>query len=179
MKRAGLRKLYDLFQEAENDKVKIKCLYALACLIRSNNEATKIFVKDFKGVAFVLKQLETVQNPQVKVKLLFLFRYLTQKIPAILAASHQAALPVIINFVNSESVDLRENSITILEQFATDYHARQRITESTIGDVILPTLQECVNNQEYKETTMDLAMRCMEHFKKEPKAPEKPLMLKM
>lgn len=109
-------------REDAEESERIKSLFGLANLVRSHDASTVAFVKEHKGIALVLRMMNTDLVPQ-KRKAAFLLVYLLNRAPAIIPAVLPSAVPVMSATILDhkeawEDVDLRESLLQIVDLFS-------------------------------------------------------------
>ena len=117
-----------------SDAEKVKLLLGMSCLIRGSPAGTKAFVKDHKGVPLLLQSIGTTDTKdwtQAQLKLtrkaVFLLRYILFAVPQIRPVIADSLVSAIAPLTTAGDIDLRESTLTLLEQVLTDSASRQRM----------------------------------------------------
>lgn len=105
-----------------------KSLMAIGSLVRGHTMATLAFIKQFKGVSLLLESFTCSVNMKARKKAIFLLNYLVETIPAIKIASAVFLVETLNKTIDSDDIDIRENSIDCLTLVASDHNSRQLVS---------------------------------------------------
>ena len=115
-----------------SDGERVKLLLGISCLIRGSSAGTKAFIKDHKGVPLLLQSIRVEDWTPAQLKLsrkaVFLLRYLLFAVPQIRPVIAESLVSALTPLTLVEDVDIRESTLTLLEQLLADVSARQHVT---------------------------------------------------
>lgn len=125
-------------EEAEEEQA--KALLALSCQVREHDPSTVRFIKEYKGVALLLRVATrggAEQAVKPKRKALFLLRFLTHRVPAVKAALADALAGALVQLTLARDVDLRDSALRLLAELFADRASVARISAAVRADTLL------------------------------------------
>jgi len=109
-----------------------KVLLATASLVRDYTPATVAFIKDYAGVAWLMKIIQEEKfSEKAHHKSLFFMRYIFSSVPAIKIALADKITQTLNQTMLSTNIDIQENSLHLLLAIYSDKNAISKITDAT------------------------------------------------
>lgn len=169
---------------SENEQA--KNLLSISCLVREHSKASVTFIKEYKGIALLLKIIAG-GNGEIKVftkgliKALFLMRYYFNNVPVIkLTLADSIVIALNITMV-SENVDVCEHSLHLLKSIYEDQKTSEKLKNTKAKKDTLDIITKYFGKdskhfvQPRDENITELANTVVEFIKKTPVTSKIPL----
>jgi hypothetical protein len=158
--------LMNILESVSNDNKTIvvsqaehaKAMYATSSLVRACTPATVSFIKEFKGVALLVKIVSSPDDTYgvvVKRKALFLMRYVFTTVPVIKITLAAQLVTSFLFAAGNKDVDIRETALHLLLEIVRDKNAFQKL-DTALLETTVGTLETLMKTELLDEVSREL-----------------------